>query len=138
MHFSGCANQKVRTLPCSAVVEKRLRSVIFGPLSWSACQHDSMSKWATKLSLKNSRRNSVSPNCCWTRIKPWSRFIFYANGKGWKSEAYTQRGISVVRWSQRHAGKQRNAQAVRNGSQPYRRGFNGCVKTVRFSVRSVS
>jgi len=34
--------------------------------------------------------------------------------------------------------KKRNGQAVQNGSRPYRRGFNGCGKTERFSVRSVS
>lgn len=138
MHFRSCTNQKARPLLCSVVAEKRPHSVIFGPLSWSACQHDSMSKWATKLSLKNSRRNSVSPNCSWTRIKPWNRFIFYASGKGWKSEAFTQRGISVARWSRRRAGKKRNGLAARNGSRPYRRVFNGCVKTERFSFRSVS
>ncbi len=138
MHFKGCANQKARILLCSAVVEIRRRSVIFGALSLSACLNDSMSKWATKLSLKNSRRNSVSPNCSWTRIKPWNRFIFYANGKGWKSEAFTQRGISVALWSRRRAGKKRNGLAARNGSRPYRRVFNGCVKTERFSFRSVS
>ena len=138
MHFRGCANQKVKTLLCRAAVENRPRSVFFGALSLSACRNNSMSKWATKLSLKNSRRNSVSPNCCWTRIKPWNRFIFYANGKGWKSEAFTQRGISVARWSRRRAGKKRNGLAARNGSRPYRRVFNGCAKTVRFSVPLVN
>ena len=138
MHFSGCANQKVKTLLCRAAVENRPRNVIFGTPSLSACRNDSMSKRATKLSSKNSRRNSASPSCCWTRIKPWSRFIFYANGKGWKSEVFTQRGTSVARWSRRRAGKNRNDLAARNGSRPYKRGFNGCAKTVRFSVRSVS
>ena len=138
MQFRGCANQKVKTLLCRAAVENRPRNVIFGPLSWSACQHDSMSKWATTLSSRNSRRNSASPSCSWTRIKPWSRFIFYANGKGWKSEEFTQRGISVARWSRRHEGKKRKDLADQNGSRPYRRVFNGCVKTERFSFRSVS
>ena len=105
MHFRGCANQKVKTLLCRAAVENRPRNVIFGTPSWSAYRHNSMSKWATTLSSRNSRRNSVSPSCSWTRIKPWSRFIFYANGKGWKSEEFTQRGISVARWSRRHEGK---------------------------------
>lgn len=138
MHFRGCANQKVKTLLCRAAVENRPRNVIFGTPSWSACQHDSMSKWATKLSSRNFKKNSVSPNCSWTRIKPWSRFIFYANGKGWKSEEFTQRGISVARWSRRRAGKKRKDLAVQIGSRPYRRGFNGCAKTVRFSVPSVN
>ena len=138
MHFRGCANQKARTLLCSAVVEIRRRSVIFGALSLSACRNDSMSKRATKLSSKNSRRNSVSPSCSWTRIKPWNRFIFYANGWDWKSEAFTQRGISVALWSRRRAGKKRSAQTVRSGSRPYRRVFNGCAKTVRFSVPLVN
>ena len=138
MHFSGCANQKVKTLLCRAAVENRPRNVIFGTPSWSACQHDSMSKWATKLSSRNFKKNSASPSCSWIRIKPWSLFIFYANGKGWKSEAFTQRGTSVARWSRRRGGKKRNGLAVRNGSRPYRQVFNGYAKTVRFSVRSVS
>ena len=138
MHFRGCANQKAITLLCSAVVEIRRRSVIFGALSLSACRRNSMSKQATRLLSRNSKRNSASPSCSWTRIKPWNRFIFYANGKGWKSEAFIQRGISVARWSRRRAGKKRNGLAARNGSRPYRRVFNGCVKTERFSFRSVS
>lgn len=137
MHFRGCANQRPRTLLCSAVVEKRPLGVFFGAPSWSACRHNSMSKRATRLSSRNSKRNSVSPSCFWTRIKSWNHFIFYAHGPGWKSEAFTRRGISVARWSRRRAGKRKNGLAVQNGSLPYRRGFNGCAKTKRFSVRLV-
>jgi len=111
MRFRSCKNQKSKQ--CSAVVENRPRSVIFGALSWGACQHDSMSKRATISSSRNSRRNLAHPNYSWTRIKSVSHFIFYAHGQSWKSGAFTQRGISVARWSRRHAEKKETARPSR-------------------------